>query len=94
MGCCRRLAHDRKPAADRDERQQIVAPDKLRLNLRVMAEIGDPLDQIVMDLLARRYIADDEGLVRQGERLGVIVLGIGEEVMDVLNSPGFAPKAF
>ena len=33
-------------------------------------------------------------LDEEGERLGVIVLGIGEEVMDVLNSPGFAPKAF
>ena len=58
MSGCRCFARDRESAADRDERQQIVAPDKLCLNLRVMAEIGDPLDQIVMDFLARRYIAD------------------------------------
>lgn len=46
----------------------------------------------IIGAIASLYV--DEGLVRQGERLGVIVLGIGEEVMDVLNSPGFAPKAF
>ncbi|RME51201.1 MAG: hypothetical protein D6796_01475 [Caldilineae bacterium] len=36
----------------------------------------------------------DESLVRRGEKLGLIVLGFGEEVMTVLNSPGFTPRAF
>ncbi|RME43695.1 MAG: hypothetical protein D6796_12800 [Caldilineae bacterium] len=36
----------------------------------------------------------DEALVRRGEKLGLIVLGFGEEVVTVLNSPGFTPRAF
>ncbi len=36
----------------------------------------------------------DESIVRYGEKLGLIVLGFGEDVMEVLNSPGFTPKAF
>jgi len=36
----------------------------------------------------------DESLVRRGEKLGLIVLGFGEEVVSVLNSPGFTPRAF
>ncbi len=42
--------------------------------------------------IASLYV--DESLVRQGEKLGLIVLGFGEELMDVLNSPGFVPKQF
>jgi hypothetical protein len=42
--------------------------------------------------IASLYVEDT--LVRQGERLGLIVLGFGEELMDVLNSPGFVPKQF
>ena len=36
----------------------------------------------------------DESLVRAGEKRGLIVLGFGEDVMDVLNSPGFVPREF
>jgi hypothetical protein len=32
--------------------------------------------------------------VRRGEAMGLIVLGFGEDVMDVLNSPGFVPRIF
>jgi hypothetical protein len=42
--------------------------------------------------IASLYV--DEMLVRQGEKLGLIVLGFGEELMDVLNSPGFKPREF
>lgn len=42
--------------------------------------------------IASLYV--EEHLVRQGEKLGLIVLGFGEELMDVLNSPGFVPKVF
>jgi len=42
--------------------------------------------------IASLYV--DEALVRQGEKLGLIVLGFGEELMDVLNSPDFVPKLF
>jgi len=42
--------------------------------------------------IASLYV--DESLVSYGEKLGLIVLGFGEELMDVLNSPGFVPKQF
>jgi hypothetical protein len=42
--------------------------------------------------IASLYV--DEKLVGYGEKLGLIVLGFGEELMDVLNAPGFVPKLF
>lgn len=42
--------------------------------------------------MASLYV--DESLVRQGEKLGLIVLGFGEDLMDVLNLPGFRPMEF
>jgi hypothetical protein len=36
----------------------------------------------------------DESVVRHGEKQGVIVLGWGADVMDVLNEPGFELKKF
>ena len=42
--------------------------------------------------IASLYV--DESLVRYGEKLGLVVLGFGEELMDVLNSPGFVPRMF
>jgi len=45
----------------------------------------------VIGAIASLYV--DRSLVRHGERLGVIVLGFDEEVMAVLNSSEFVPKA-
>jgi predicted RNase H-like nuclease (RuvC/YqgF family) len=42
--------------------------------------------------IASLYV--DERLVKYGERRGVIVLGFGENVMEVLNTTGFVPKVF
>jgi len=42
--------------------------------------------------IASLYV--DESLMRYGERHGLIVLGFGTDVMQVLNSPGFVPKTF
>jgi hypothetical protein len=42
--------------------------------------------------IASLYV--DKTLIQRGENLGLIVLGFGEELMDVLNSPGFTPKLF
>lgn len=42
--------------------------------------------------IASLYV--DESLVRYGERLGLIVLGFGEDLMDVLNQSGFTPRYF
>jgi hypothetical protein len=46
----------------------------------------------VVGAVASLYV--DPSLVTYGERLGLIVLGFGEDVMDVLNSPGFEPRRF
>ena len=46
----------------------------------------------IIGIIASFYV--DESLVRYGERLGLIVLGFGEEMMAVLNQPGFVPKSF
>ncbi len=36
----------------------------------------------------------DESVVRHGEKAGLLMLGLGEELMDLLNSPGFKPRQF
>ncbi len=49
-------------------------------------------DKSIIGALGSLYV--DDSLVRCGERAGLIVLGFGEDVMEVLNQPGFVPKAF
>lgn len=49
-------------------------------------------DRKIIGAIASLYV--DESLVRCGERLGLIVLGFGEDVMDILNTPDFKPKEF
>ncbi len=44
----------------------------------------------VIGIVASLYV--DESLVRYSEKQGLVVLGFGEDVMDVLNSPDFTPK--
>ncbi len=46
----------------------------------------------VIGALASLYV--DESLVRHGERQGLIILGFGEDLMDVLNSEDFVPREF
>ena len=49
-------------------------------------------DKKFIGAIASLYV--DESIVQYGEKQGLIVLGFGEDVMEVLNSPGFAPKEF
>ncbi len=49
-------------------------------------------DKKLIGAIASLYV--DESVVRTGEKLGVIVLGFGQDVMEVLNAPGFVPKTF
>lgn len=49
-------------------------------------------DKRIVGAIASLYV--DESLVRFGERNGLIVLGFGQDVMDVLNSPSFSPRFF
>ncbi len=46
----------------------------------------------IIGAVASLYV--DESLVRRGERLGLVVLGFGEDVMDVLNDPEFVPTEY
>jgi hypothetical protein len=46
----------------------------------------------VIGAIASLYV--DASLARYAEKRGLIVVGFGEDVMDVLNSPGFVPQAF
>jgi hypothetical protein len=46
----------------------------------------------VVGAIASLYV--DPAVVRRGEAMGLIVLGFGEDVMAVLNSPGFVPRTF
>jgi hypothetical protein len=70
---------------------------------------GDVEDFVALLATAREYLPDAQGrkiigaiaslyvdasLVAYAEKQGLIVLGFGQDVMDVLNSPGFAPKTF
>ncbi len=50
------------------------------------------VDKKVIGVIASLYV--DESLVHYGERQGLIVLGFGEDLMDVLNSPDFRPNEF
>jgi hypothetical protein len=42
--------------------------------------------------IASLYV--DESVVRYGQKQGLLVLGLGDDLMDVLNEPGFDPKKF
>lgn len=46
----------------------------------------------IIGAIASLYV--DPSVVRFGERQGLIVLGFVEDVMEVLNSPEFSPRAF
>lgn len=46
----------------------------------------------IIGAIALLYV--DESLVRHAQKQGLIVLGFGEDVMDVLNDPGFKPREF
>jgi len=46
----------------------------------------------VIGVIASLYV--DDSLRRHAEKQGLIVLGFGEDVMEVLNGAGFMPKAF
>jgi len=49
-------------------------------------------EKAVIGTIASLYV--DQRLARYGERLGLVVLGFGEGMMNVLNTPDFKPKEF
>ncbi len=79
-----------------NETKSRLKPDDIPAFVRVMerARVYFPeyADKKFIGAIASLYV--EEGLVHYGERMGLIVLGFGEDVMDVLNSPGFQPAVF
>jgi len=49
-------------------------------------------DKKFIGAIASLYV--DKRQVKYGEKQGIIVLGFGQDVMEVLNSKGFSPKTF
>lgn len=63
-----------------------------RLMLKIRDYFPEFKENQFIGAIASLYV--DETLVRYGEKLGLVVLGFGEELMDVLNSNEFIPKTF
>jgi len=81
----------------------LVNETKSRLNPQEIQDFADNMpgareffpeyaDKKFIGAIASLYV--DKSLVTRGEKLGLIVLGFGSDVMQVLNSPGFAPATF
>ena len=73
-----------------------LAPEDVKEFVTALSDVRgffpEYADKQVIGALASLYV--EHSLVRCGERAGLIVLGFGEDVMDVLNSQGFVPKSF
>ena len=54
-------------------------------------EYADPRF-VFIGAIASLYV--DESVARYGQKRGVLVLGMGDDLMDVLNEPGFKPAEF
>ena len=79
-----------------NETKSSLKPRDMEEFAQQMAEARDFFpeyaDKKFIGAIASLYV--DESLARYGEKQGLIVLGFGEDVMEVLNSPGFVPKSF
>lgn len=64
--------------------------------VNLLAEVRDYFprykEKHVIGSIGTLYV--DNSLVIRGERLGLIVLGMGDHLMQVLNSPEFSPRPF
>ena len=81
----------------------LINETKSNLNPRDVEQFVDTLsvareffpeaaEKSIVGVLASLYV--DESLVRFAERNGLILLGFGQDVMDVLNSTDFSPRLF
>jgi hypothetical protein len=79
-----------------NETKSTLAPDDVKGFVERLLTVRQYFPEFegkaVIGAIASLYV--DESIVRLGEKQGLIVLGFGEDVMDVLNSPGFVPRAF
>ncbi|MEZ5672793.1 MAG: hypothetical protein R3E08_10605 [Thiotrichaceae bacterium] len=79
-----------------NETKSTLRPEHIDNFHRLMQNIRDYFPEFkenqFIGAIASLYV--DEALVKYGEKLGLVVLGFGEELMDVLNSAEFTPKLF
>ncbi len=79
-----------------NETKSTLRPEYINEFHQLMLGIRDYFPELAekkfIGVMASLYV--DETLVVRGERLGLVVLGFGEELMDVLNSQGFVPRVF
>ena len=79
-----------------NETKSALAPvdiDKLMDTIAIVREyFPEYKDRKIIGSLATLYV--DESLVRYASRKGIIVLAVGEELMDIVNEPGFKPAEF
>jgi hypothetical protein len=83
------LINETKSSLDAESVNNFVA---LMMQARdFFPEYADP-PFIFIGAIASLYV--NEGVARYGQKQGVIVLGMGDDLMDVLNEPGFVPREF
>jgi hypothetical protein len=83
----------------------LVVESKVQLDARAVAEFAERLPEVreyfpefadkgyrFAGAVASLYV--DPSVVAFAEKLGLIVLGTGDDLMVVLNSPGFTPSAY
>ena len=79
-----------------NETKSNLSPEKISAFAALLGNVREYFpefaDKKVIGAIASLYV--DQSLVTYGERYGLIVLGFGDDVMQVLNSEGFMPKAF
>jgi len=79
-----------------NETKSSLAPvdiDKLMDTIAIVREyFPEYKDRKIIGSLATLYV--DESLVKNASREGIIVLAVGEELMDIVNEPGFKPAEF
>lgn len=79
-----------------NETKSRLAPQDVTDFIKTLTSVREFFPEVtekqIVGAIASLYV--DESLVRFAERNGLIVLGFGQDVMDVLNSPGFSPRFF
>jgi len=83
----------------------LVVESKVQLDARAVAEFAERLPEVreyfpefadkgyrFAGAVASLYV--DPSVVAFAEKLGLIVLGTGDDLMEVLNSPGFTPRTY
>ncbi|MEA3344840.1 MAG: hypothetical protein U9Q78_01105, partial [Chloroflexota bacterium] len=68
------------------------ADDFVQVLSEVRGFFPEHAERKIIGALASLYV--DESVVRYAQRLGLLVLGMSEEMMDLLNEPGFQPRLF